>query len=453
MNGRTEVKRGVDNSPAREWFPAHRLLRMARRGLVALIPIAAFALVLTACGDDDDATSASSGAAIGECPDLTGEWHSSEYDVLTVNADGTHQEYPGVTMVLDVKQQDGCHFSAVNTLDGSDLAGSQFAAGVLNPDGNWITIHEVGEHPEEASSGRALGRLLENGHMTFEYAAYSDDGSHANVFSTILTREGTPTVGETCPDMLGTWTGYPFDVLNVYADGSTDQQTQTSNVLEVEHQAGCTFRGINSWMRGDLGGSEHVAGVVHSDGVLITMLEVGPHPEQGTRAFIQARLRSDHVMEWDYAGISDDSTKGQGFTTSLVREGDPGPREECDDLTGKWSTDEWDGLRVLADGTHEPISSDFHDFEITEQIGCTLKATSTYGALNGEGEEWMENWVGVINGEEGILIMRAVAPPSDQLASLLFARVASDTELHAEYSGFALDGSAVLVYLQRLVKE
>ncbi len=395
----------------------------------------------------------SSGAAIGECPDLTGKWHSSEYDVLTVNADGTHEEHPGVTMVLDIKQQDGCYFSAENTQDGGDLAGNQFAAGVLNPDGNWITIHEVGEHPEEAVSGRALGRLLENGHMTFEYAAYSDDGSHANVFSTILAREGEPIARETCPDLLGTWSSDPYDVLKAYADGSTDQQTQSSNVLEVEHQFGCTFRGVNTWMRGDLGGSEVVAGVVHSDGVLITMLEVGSHPEQGTRAFIQAQLRGDGVLEWDYAGISDDFALGKGFTTSLTREGEPGPRQACDDLTGKWSADGWDGLQVLADGTHESISSDFHDFEITEQIGCTLKATSTYGSLNGDGEEWSENWVGVIDAEEGVLIMRAIAPPSGQLASLLFARVASDTELHAEYSGYALDGSAVLVYLQRLVKE
>lgn len=405
---------------------------------------------MVACNDEKDGDIR--GADVGGCPDLTGEWHSAEYDALSVRADGSHVEFPDVTMTLNIKQQDGCHFSAVNTWDAGDVEGTEFAAGVLNPDGNWLTIHEVGDHPVGGSSGRILGRLLQNGHMTFEYASYSDDDSLANVFSAILAREGDPIEPEGCPDMLGTWTGYPFDVLNVYADGSTDQQTQTSNVLTVEHQFGCTFRGVNTWMRGDLGGSEHVAGVVHSDGVLITMLEVGPHPEQGTTAFIQARLREDGVMEWDYAGISKDATKGQAFTTELVREGEPGPREECADLVGKWSSDEWEGLRVHADGTHDPVSSDFHDFEIEQQIGCTIKATSTYGGLDG-GEDWTENWVGVINQEEGLLIMRAVAPPSDQFASLLFARVASDTELHAEYSGDALDGSSVLVYLQRLTKK
>lgn len=437
----------------------------ARKVFVALVHALAALVVLTliACSDDEDGgatgatgNAASTGAAImDECPDLTGTWRSAEYVLLTVSSDGAHEELPEETMTMEVTEQEGCHFAATSTWQGSEASGTEYVAGVLNPDGNWLTLHEAGDSPQGGSTGRSLGRLLQDGQMTLEYAAYSDDGTSATVFSTILSRDGDAPEPETCPDLTGRWTGYPFDVLNVYEDGSTDQQTDTSNVLTIEHQYECAFRGVNTWMRGELGGSEHVAGVLHSDGVLVTILEVGPHPEQGTRAFIQGRLMDGDTMEWDYAGISEDAIKGQGFTTQLVRDGEPGPREECPDLTGSWTVDEWDGLRVHADGTHEPISSDFHDFEIREQIGCTLMAVSSYGALDGDGDDWTEteNWVGVIDSEEGFLIMRAVAPPSDRLVSMLFARIASDTELHAEYSGYSGDGSTVLVYLQRLVKE
>ena len=421
--------------------------------LAVLIAFLGQILALTACwrsGSDFPVGA----AATSQCPDLRGAWQSGDpYPVLTVEADGDHRELTGFRMTLDVTEQNGCHFSATNIWSNDEMEGTEHTAGVLNPDGNWVTIVEVGEHPTGGGTGRILGRLINEDQMTFEYAAYAHDGSLANVFSTIIARGGSPAPRETCPDLLGTWTGHPFDVLNVYADGSIDQQTDTSNVLTIEHQLACTFRGVNTWKRGELGGSEHVAGVLHSDGVLITSLEVGPHPEQGTRAFVQARLTGDHVMEWNYAGVSEDGSKGQGFSTNLVRQGEPGPRQACPDLTGKWSIDGWDGLRVHDDGTHDPVRSDFHDFEIREQIGCTVMGTSTYAPLDSEDDEWTENWVGVINAEQELLIMRAVARPSNHLATMLFARIDSDRELHAEYSGYAADGSSALVYLQHLVKE
>ena len=423
--------------------------------LAASIALLALVLACTSCSNPPPpAGSSGGGTATSECPDLTGAWRSGEYVALSVDPDGNHRELTGLTMTLEVKEQTGCLFSATNTWSNGDLDGSEYTAGVLNPDGNWITLIEVGEHPGGGSTGHILGRLIEGDQMTLEYTAYSNDGSLATAFSTIVAREGSPVPSENCPDLLGTWTGHPFDTLNVYADGSTSQQMGSSNVLTIEHQLGCTFRAVNTWSNAGLGigGSEHVAGVLHSDGVLISMVEIGPHPEGGTRAFIRGRLIGDQVLEWDYVGITEDATMGQGIRTRLVREGEPSPREDCPDLTGKWSIDAWDGLRVHADGTHDPVRSDFHDFEIREQIGCTLMATSTYAPLDGEGDEWTENWVGVVS-EQDLLIMRAVAQPSDHLASKLFARIDSERELHAEYSGYAVDGSSALVYLQHLVKE
>jgi hypothetical protein len=415
--------------------------------LIVGVATAAFILLLAACGGHDP------DSAIGDCPDLEGSWKSGEYGGLVVGADGSHTEADGFTMTLKVSDQDGCHFVAIDTWSNGEIGGTQYAAGVLNPDGNWLTIVEANNQEPGGSSGRALGRLLENGQITFEYAAYTNDGSQAIAFSTILAREGAPSQREVCPDMVGTWTGLPFDALNVYADGTTDQQTGTTNVLEVVHQHECAFYGTNTWHSGELGGTEHVVGVLHSDGVLLTILEVGLHPEAGTRAFVQGHMTGEHTLDWDYVGISDDAMKGKSFSTALAREGEATPRAGCDDLTGTWSVGRWDGLHVSSDGSHEKINSDFHHFEIEEQIGCTVKATSTYAPMNGEEEGRTENWVGVINAEEGQLIMRTVAPPSDRLASMLFARIASDDELHVEYSGFSSDGTAVLVYLQRLTKE
>ena len=72
----------------------------------ALLPV--FLLVLAACSDSSSSTS---GAAIGDCSDLRGDWLSSEYVALSVRDDGTHSELLGLTMKLEINEQDGCHFS------------------------------------------------------------------------------------------------------------------------------------------------------------------------------------------------------------------------------------------------------------------------------------------------------------------------------------------------------
>ena len=137
-----------------------------------------------------------------DCPDLTGEWKSGEYEALSVSAHGAHNELLGLSMALKVTRQHGCHFAAENIWSNAEIGGTEHVAGVLNPMGNWITILEVGEHPAGGSTGRVRGRLVNDHQINWEYAAYAADGSRAIVFSTILARAGTPAVREKCPDVL-----------------------------------------------------------------------------------------------------------------------------------------------------------------------------------------------------------------------------------------------------------
>ncbi|MCB0108031.1 MAG: hypothetical protein KDE53_19045 [Caldilineaceae bacterium] len=407
-----------------------------------------------------------------DCPDLTGTWSSDAYEVLAVAGDGTHQESGDVTMTLEVTEQQGCHFSAINRWGNAELAGVDYGGGVINPDGNWITIQEVGESPVEGALGRVLGRLLDDHQMTWEYAAYSHERERAIVFSTILAREGSPLRGEDCPDMLGTWHSTPFAVLNVYGDGRINQQPNTTNTLEVVHQTNCHFRGINSWQSGELGGSEHVAGVLHSDGLQITILEVGEHPEEGTRAFVRGRLSNPDRLEWDYVGLSGiDAWKGQAFTTALTRTNEARAsttearttaltniteeqsRASCPEMTGTWSSAAWEGLEVFADGTHDVVNRSFKRFTIDEQMGCTVKGTNVYAARDGSDKVWMETVIGVINAEQGLITSRSVAPGPDGLTSLITHRMVAENEIHAEYTGVSGDSRTVFVYLLALMKE
>lgn len=433
------------------------------RGL-RLLPISVLLLILSACTgivlEETPDTSSSHADSLhtdslhADCPDLTGEWRAEEYEALSVLDDGSHQELPNLSMQLKIDEQVGCHFSATNIWTNGEIGGTEVVGGIINPNGDWVTILEVGEHPVGGSTGRVFGRLLDENHMSWEYAAYAADGSRATVFSTILAQAEATIIREECPDLTGVWSSTPYDVLNVLADGSSAQQMGTSNTLEVVHQDACHFRAINSWTNGELGGSEHVAGVLHSDGNLITMLEVGEHPDQGTRAYIRAKLANDNRLEWDYAGLSDDATKGQAFATVLSRDGEVEARQECPDMTGTWSSAHWDGLLVRSDGNHETRTHEFKEIVVEEQIGCTLKAVLTHGPQTAGEESHSESLIGVMSAEDGVVTMRVVAPhPEDGMHAIITTRMLDVDTLIAEYTGVANDGSEGFVYVLDLTRK
>lgn len=122
-----------------------------------------------------------------------------------------------------------------------------------------------------------------------------------------------------CPDLTGRWTSAVFNPLKVFANGNRETQADTSTVLEVLFQDGCQFHATNTWSSGTRGGTEQVVGVVSGESGEITMIEVGPHPETGSSALIQARLDSAGRMTWEYVGLADDDAMGKAFNTRLVK--------------------------------------------------------------------------------------------------------------------------------------
>lgn len=127
----------------------------------------------------------------------------------------------------------------------------------------------------------------------------------------------------TCQDITGTWTSGKYEALSVHKDGTHSTITGLSMTLKVEHQSGCHFRALHTWTNGEIGGTEHLAGVLHNDDTSITMVEVGEHPEGGTSGHIIGKLVGANKIDWEYAGIAKDGSKANVFSTTLFKEESP----------------------------------------------------------------------------------------------------------------------------------
>jgi len=127
----------------------------------------------------------------------------------------------------------------------------------------------------------------------------------------------------TCQDITGTWSSGEYEALSVYKDGSHSTITGLSMTLKVEHQSGCHFRALHTWTNGEIGGTEHLAGVLHNDDTSITMVEVGEHPEGGTSGHIIARMVGVNGIHWEYTGVAKDGSKAHVFSTILFKEESP----------------------------------------------------------------------------------------------------------------------------------
>ena len=95
-------------------------------------------------------------------------------------------------------------------------------------------------------------------------------------------------------------------------DGTSAELEGLTMTLAVEHQEGCHFRGVNTWSNESAGGSEPVAGVIHTDGLTVTMVEVGEHPEGGSSAVVRGLLVGEDTLHWEYAGVSGGGDKAVG---------------------------------------------------------------------------------------------------------------------------------------------
>ena len=183
-------------------------------------------------------------------------------------------------------------------------------------------------------------------------------------------------MADECFDITGTWSSNDYSALAVEGDGTYESLVNLSMTLDVERQVGCTFRATNTWTNGVIGGIEHVAGLLHRDNSLISMIEIGGHPLGGSTARVLGRLVSDNQMEWEYAGWSNNGDRGIVFSTIIHREGTPDQREICPDITGSWVSGDYDALAVNADGTHDTSENLSMSLEIEHQNQCAFRVQS-----------------------------------------------------------------------------
>ena len=128
--------------------------------------------------------------------------------------------------------------------------------------------------------------------------------------------------GSPCLDLSGTWTSTTYEALSVNLDGTHSTLADLEMTLEITQDEDCHFQALNTWSNGTLGGSEHIAGVVHNTGETISMVEVSEHPEGGTSARIHATWEDGHIA-FEYAGHSADGERVVVFSTFLSREEKP----------------------------------------------------------------------------------------------------------------------------------
>ena len=381
------------------------------------------------------------------CIDMTGKWSSGNYEALSVQAAGEGRVLKNLSMVLEVTQQHGCHFSGVNRWSNGEIGGEEPVIGVLNPAGNWITVMEYEQHPEQGTSGRIFGRLTDSNHINWEYAAYSSDGARANVFSTVLSRGDLPLVQETCPDLTGTWKSQAYNLVELGQDEVSIRPGPLGS-LTIERQSACHFDGSILWQDGDLAEAERVAGVLHTDGRLITLLGVGEHADKGTRAYVHAEFIGPNLLHWDFVGVSDDNAKGQAFATNFTRAAAVSGHETCPVLIGNWSTGRWEGLESTRRGMVERVSRDYKEMQIEGQSGCTVWGRMHYGPRQNETQGHADRIIGTVNGKDGLLITRTVAPhPEDGYEAVAVSRIQSENHMITEYSGKLTKDGEIFVYL------
>ena len=293
------------------------------------------AALLSACSDSNN-----SGSVPG-CPDLVGVWSSSTYNAFRVTSDGESRKLPDALMTLEITEQDGCGFRAVNRWSNGEYGSEEYVAGLSHQGDDGVTLVELPKSPQAVTTGRVVGKLRGD-HMDWAYVGTRDDGRVATVFRTVLSRE-TLVDSTVCPDISGKWRSSDYQALRRDASGAETVIEGLSMVLEVEEQVGCTFRGYNVWSNGEIGGREIVAGVIHEDAEFVSIAELGPYPIDGTSAEIRARL-VDGEMEWAYTGLASQGDYGIVFRSKLSRSGDVQMADVCPDMLGNWQSGRYDAF-------------------------------------------------------------------------------------------------------------
>lgn len=382
-----------------------------------------------------------SGSSVPDCPDLVGEWSSPTYNAFGVTSDGESRKLPDALMTLEITEQDGCGFRAVNRWSNGEYGRAEYVAGLIHQGDDGVTLVELPETPEAVTTGRVVGKLRGD-HMDWNYVGTRDNDRIATVFRTVLSRE-TLVDSTVCPDISGEWRSSDYQALRRDASGAETVIEGLSMVLEIAEQVGCTFRGYNVWSNGEIGGREIVAGVIHEDAEFVSIVELGPHPIDGTSAEIRARL-VDGEMEWAYTGLAIRGDYGIVFRSKLSRSGDVQMEDACPDMLGNWESGRYGAFTVDTQG----------DASTIENLRMTLRVDSQQGCLFGGVNEWSNGEIGGSEPVLGVLyadgtkssVVEIGLPPNGGSAGLVTGLSLGENRIRWEYAGLASDGSKAIVF-------
>ena len=398
-------------------------------------------LVLTVAALPSACSDSNNSGSVLDCPDLVGEWPSSTYNAFRVTSDGESTKQPDALMTLEITEQDGCGFRAVNRWSNGEFGSAEYVAGLIHQGDDSVTIVELPNENEDVTTGLAVGKLRGD-HMDWSYVGTRNDGRDAVALRTVLSRE-TLVDSAVCPDISGEWRSSEYQALRRDASGAETVLEGLSMVLEVEEQVGCAFRGYNVWSNGEIGGREIVAGVIHEDAEFVSIVELGPHPIDGSSAEIRARL-VDGEMEWAYTGLSSQGDHGFVFRSKLSRSGDVQMADVCPDMLGNWESGRYDAFTVDGRG----------DASTIENLVMTLRVDSQQGCLFGGVNEWSNGDIGGSEPVLGVLyadgtkssVVEIGLPPYGGSAGLVTGIALGENQIRWEYAGLAADGSKATVF-------
>ena len=410
------------------------LMSMRQRRSVARIAGILLLATSVGCGD-------SGSPAIYDCPELVGSWASPEYEALAVHSDGSSEVLSGLSMTMEVTEQVGCNFRAETIWGNDEVGGREPVAGRIHLNGREVTLLDL---PGAGATGRVVGTLVGE-KFSWAYAGLSDEDRRAVVFETTLARVGSGDIEPTpaCPDVSGSWNSEIYEALRQDGAGPRRILEGLSMTLEVEEQVGCTFRGVNRWSNGEIGGEEVVAGVMRGDRETFTIVELGPHPVGGTRASVTAWLNGED-MEWAYTGLAVAGDYGTVFRSKLSRTGPTRLNATCPDIRGDWRSGRYEALAVASGGAARTITGLEMVLRVDFQEGCMFSGANEWnnGEIGG-----VEPIVGVIYGEgRELSIVEIGEPPEGGSAGLVTGIRIGEDRMEWDYAGLAVDGSQAIVF-------
>jgi len=409
-----------------------------------LLTTAILLLVLTASATGCMSTGTPT-ASLPACPHMLGSWTSLEYDVLQVFSDHSQDVVSGYVSIFDVTRQRGCEFSGRHTWESDEDRVQSYFIGMVDPGNHEFTIIEPG------TASRYVGNV-DGDQMSLVFTHTAPDLSHLLAYSTSLAREDEDPVATICPQITGTWNSGAYNVMDVYADGTTEISGGWTTQLQILTQEGCMFRAIDTWTGGDETGSAPIAGVIHPDGVTLSMIEVPESGQLGPIAHITAHLSAPERLDLNFIGEFSDNSENLAFTASYSQSTPPPAPRVCQDVTGSWSGGPFEAYRISQNGTASTVQRTARELVIAEQNGCLISGQNRWA-----GEDGMMNseyFVGHVDPDSYTLTIMELDPhPVDGTTALITGRLLSDSSMLSEYTGYAGDGSFAQVFAEVLTRE